>query len=183
MRGGRPVLLLVAAALAAGTGAGAARAQPLETAVKAAFLPKFAPYVAWPASATPAPGAPYMLCVVGRDPFGALVDEAVAGERIGPSPIMVRRLDRVDRGAGCHLAFLGGSGSQPVAAALDGLEGAPVLTVTDARIAKRRGMVHFELRGGRVRFHIDDAAAARSGLGLSSKLLALAATVRQRGRR
>lgn len=175
--------LLLAAVLAVGAAGGReAGAQPLEAAVKAAFLPKFAPYVIWPAPAVPGPGAPFVICVVGRDPFGALLDDAAGDERPGGSPLMVRRLDRIDRASGCHIAYIGGSDGQSVTAAVKALGGAPVLTVTDARTSRERGMVHFELKGGRVRFHIDAAAAERAGLGLSSKLLGLALTVRERGR-
>lgn len=183
MRRTRPVLPLLAAVLAVGTaGVREAKAQPLEAAVKAAFLPKFVPYVSWPPPATPAPGEPYVICVVGRDPLGSLLDNSASGERLGTSPIAVRRLVRIDRDSGCHMAFIGGSAVQPIGAALGALNGAPVLTVTDGRLARQRGMVHFDLRGGRVRFHIDDAAAHRAGLGLSSKLLSLALSVRQRAR-
>jgi len=176
-------LLLAAGLLAAITAdVREARAQPMEAAVKAAFLPKFAPYATWPSTWAPAGGSPLVLCIVGRDPFGALIDEAVEGARRDASPIVVRRLARVERSSGCHIAYLGGSPVQPVTAALAAIAGAPMLTVTDARVGRDRGMLHFELRDGRVRFHIDDAAAARAQLGVSSKLLSLALTVRQRGR-
>jgi hypothetical protein len=176
-------LLLVAGVLVATMAHGRhAAAQPMEAAVKAAFLPKFAPYATWPAAAAPAAGAPFVICIVGRDPFGMLIDEAVKGERRDAAPIVVRRLDRIERRSACHIAFLGGSATQPVAAALAAVAGAPVLTVTDARVGRDRGMLHFQLDDGRVRFHIDDAAAARAQLGVSSKLLSLALSVRQRGR-
>ncbi|MDO9488878.1 MAG: YfiR family protein [Sphingomonadaceae bacterium] len=178
-----PLILLVAVGgIAAATiGVRDAGAQPMEAAVKAAFLPKFAPYATWPSAAVPLAGSPYVLCVVGQDPFGALLDEAVVGQRRDVSPISIRRLARVDAQSGCHIAYLGGSPAQPVAAGLAAVAGAPVLTVTDARVGRDRGMVHFELRSGRVRFHIDDSAAARASLALSSKLLSLALSVRQRG--
>ena len=41
-------------------------------------------------------------------------------------------------------------------------------------------MIHFTISGGRVRFFIDEAAAAQRGLVISSRLLALALGVRQR---
>ena len=183
MRRGRPFATLLAMAIAIGApGARAAQAQPLEAAVKAAFLPKFAPYVSWPVAAAPTTGAPYTICVVGRDPFGALIDEATIGQRVGTSALTVRRIDHIERGSGCQIAFIGGSPRQSVAAALIAVGGTPVLTVTDAGSTRERGIVHFQLKNGRVRFHIDDAAAARSGLGLSSKLLSLALSVRERGR-
>lgn len=173
----------LAVALAIGAAAAQeANAQPLEAAVKAAFLPKFAPYVTWPASATPSPDESFVICVVGRDPFGALLDEAALGQRLGHTSLVVRRLDRIDRGSGCHIAYLGGSDGQSVKAALAAMGGAAVLTVTDARSSREHGVIHFEVKSGRVRFHIDDAAAGRIGLGLSSKLLGLALSVKPRGR-
>lgn len=173
---------LFAAALAAALPAREVQAQPLEAAVKAAFLPKFAPYATWPMPAEPQAGAPYAICVVGRDPFGSLIDEAAVGARRDASTIVVRRIEKIDRSSGCHIAYLGGSAIQSVPAALSALAGAPVLTVTDSRVGRDRGMIHFELKTGRVRFHIDDMAAARSQLALSSKLMSLALSVRQRPR-
>ena len=182
MRKALPIMLVAAVLATAVIALREARAQPMEAAVKAAFLPKFAPYATWPSAWAPPAGSPLVLCIVGRDPFGTLIDEAVEGARRDASPIVVRRLARVERSSGCHIAYLGGSPVQPVAAALAAIAGAPMLTVTDARVGRDRGMLHFELRDGRVRFHIDDAAAARAQLGVSSKLLSLALTVRQRGR-
>ena len=146
-----------------------------EMAVKAAFLVKFGDYVDWPAKA-----GPFTICVVGRDPFGTTLDRAVESQQVAGRPVTLRGLDAVARGSGCDIAYLAGSPSQSVPAALAALAAAPVLTVTDGRWSNARGMVHFQLASNRVRFHIDDKAAAASGLGISSKLLALALSVRQR---
>lgn len=159
-----------------------ARAQDsLEYPVKAAYLYKFGPFVEWPPTAVGGPVEPVNLCVVGHDPFGRLLDQTVDGKTVGARPIAVRRLQRLDRGSGCHIAYVSGSSSQSVAAALAAADGAGVLTVTDAsRPGAARGMIHFVVRDDRVRFHIDDRAAARSGITISSKLLSLALSVRSR---
>ena len=57
---------------------GAAYAQFQEFQVKAAYLYKFAPFVDWPANAFPSPASPLVLCVAGEDPFGPMLDRAVA---------------------------------------------------------------------------------------------------------
>jgi hypothetical protein len=155
-------------------------AQPLELAVKATFLPKFMAYVAWPPAAMPPPAEAIQICVIGRDPFGARLDEAVAGQRIDQHPLAVRRLPTVEGASGCRLAFVGGSAGQSAESALKALQGSPILTVTDARLGPARGMVHFDLKGGRVGFHIDDAGAASSDLAISSRLLSLALSVKPR---
>ena len=161
-------------------GAGPVRAQPTEDAVKAAFLPRFARYVAWPAPAVPAAGSPFHLCVVGRDPFGRILESAAASELIDGHGVTVRRMPSVDRAVGCHLAFVQGAAPQDTARLLAALRRHPILTVTDARAGPPRGIIHFTIVGGRVRFFIDDSAAADRGLSISSRLLALAAGVRQR---
>lgn len=170
------IAALVASSLAA-MSASTGRAQPLEQAVKAAFLPKFAPYVGWPAIAL-APNAPLNICVVGRDPFGSLIDEAAAEQRVGQHSIAVRRAEAIDRTTSCHIAFVGGSSKQTVEGALAVLRGSPVLSVTDGRFSDARGMVHFELHQARVRFHIDSRSAKQAGLSISSRLLDLALSVR-----
>jgi len=175
LNGGRLLL-----ALALLFGAAPARAQPSEDAVKAAFLPRFARYVAWPPPALPAPGAPFQLCLIGRDPFGRLLDQAAASELIDGHGVAVRRLTSIGQAGACHLVFVQGAAGTDTARLLLALRDRPVLTVTDARAGPQRGMIHFTIVGGRVRFFIDEAAAAERGLTISSRLLALAAGVRQR---
>jgi hypothetical protein len=148
--------------------------------VKAAFLPRFARYVSWPPGALPSPGAPFQLCLVGRDPFGRMLDQAAVGELIDGRGVVVRRVASPERAGGCHLAFVQGPLPRETARMLQMMRRQPVLTVTDARAGPERGMIHFTVVAGRVRFFIDEAAAAQSGLSISSRLLALAAGVRQR---
>jgi len=172
--------LSLLAALALLIGGGPARALPTDAEVKAVFLPRFARYVEWPAAAVPAAGAPLQLCVIGRDPFGHMLDQAAASEQIDGHSVAVRRIPSSERAGGCHLAFIQGTAPRETARLLLALRNQPVLTVTDARAGPDRGMIHFAVIGGRVRFFIDEAAAAERGLAISSRLLALAAGVRQR---
>jgi len=167
-------------ALALLLAASPARAQPTAGAVKAAFLPRFARYVAWPGPALPAAGAPFQLCIVGRDPFGPMLDHAAASELIDGHGVEIRRMPSADRAAGCHLAFVQGAAPTDTSRLLLALRGQPILTVTDGRAGQTRGMIHFTIIGGRVRFFINEVAAAEQGLSISSRLLALAAGVRQR---
>jgi hypothetical protein len=151
-------------------------AQPLEQSVKAAFLTKFARYVDWPAGAR-AGGRPLELCIVGNDPFGPLIDQAARGD---PGPLAVRRVERAEQARNCAVAFLSGTRQQSTAQMVAALQGLPVLTITDARGGSTQGMIHFAVRQGKVGFHINDALAARSRLSISSRLLRLALSVRQR---
>lgn len=157
-----------------------ARAQPTAAAVKAAFLPKFPRYVEWPAGAHPGPRQPFILCVIGRDPFGGQLDRAAASESIDGRSVIVRRMATPDGAAGCHLAYVRGPSQNDTARFLLALRNRPIVTVTDDAAGPQRGIIHFTVSGGRVRFFIDDAEAAERGLSISSRLLALALGVRQR---
>ena len=155
-------------------------AQASEQAVKAAFIPKFIRYIEYPPASQPGAGQPYYLCVIGRDPFGALIDRAAASEVIDGHPVAIRRFANIDSDAvaGCNIAFVAGVTEGATAQMIDGLKRLPVLTVTDARIGHTRGMIHFAVVEGRVRFMIDQRSATAHGLTISSRLLALAVEVK-----
>jgi hypothetical protein len=173
----RRLLLWIAAAAAFAPAQ--AVAQPSEAAVKAAFLPRFARYVTWPAAAMPKGSDPFVLCVIGSDPFGSLLDDAARSQMIDGRRIVVRRLDSAAGADACQIAFVQGSRTQPAGQLIAAVSRFPVLIVTDAGNSAQRGIIHFVVAGGRVRFFIDEASASRRGLTISSRLLALAVAVRQ----
>lgn len=151
-------------------------AQPTDTAIKAQFLPRFARYVTWPVTATPKGGDPFVLCVIGDDPFGGQLDDAARSQLIDGRRIVVRRMDSAGSADICQIAFVDGPRAASLLAAIGRK---PVLTVTDASEGDLRGIIHFVVAGGRVRFFIDQAAATQRGLSISSRLLALALGVKQ----
>lgn len=154
-----------------------AESASIEYAVKAAYLYKFAPFVEWPPASFASPTSPFQLCILGQDPFGASLDQAVSGQRVGGHPVTVRRLERVDAASGCHVLFLGVSHSQSATEALRALRGSPTLTVADD--AREAGaIIKFIVKDNRVRFDIDTAAAAANHVTISSKLLALSTSFR-----
>ena len=160
----------------------AAQPASLEYPVKATFLYKFAPFVTWPDSAFGQAGAAFNLCVLGEDPFGPLLDQATSGQRVSGRPIVIRRLQKVDRGSGCQILYLGASKAQSAADAASAVRGAPVLTVADSVATDPGGaVIQFVIQDNRVRFRIDDQAAAQNGLVISSKLLSLALSTPRRG--
>lgn len=177
--GGRAVaVLLIAGWVLAIPAAGPAHAQSnLEYSVKANYLVRFAAFVEWPSRVFANPQAPVVICVAGRDPFGSTLTDAARAQTAFGRNLTVRRPATAGAVAGCHILYIGqGAGSlAPAAAAQRGL-----LVVTDAATASDRGMIHFVVANDRVRFHIDQLAAGRSGLSISSRLLNLALTVRGR---
>ena len=177
-------LPLVAFLCAAGFWSGelwAAEPSTLEYAVKATFLYKFAPFIEWPPAAFRSADTPLTICIAGDDAVARLIDDAAQGQRDGERSVVVQHLTTVSRDAPCHVLYAAGTTTQSAAAALDAVRGRPVLTVADSARGPARAMITFVVENNRVRFDIDDRAAAASGLSISSKLLSLARTVIGRG--
>lgn len=144
----------------------------LERAVKATFVTRFGGFVTWPTQ-----GA-LKLCVQGDPRFAAAVAQAAAGQTMQLRAFSLQPLGAVARDSDCDILYAGGAG-QSADDALEAVRGRPVLTVTDSDHGATRGMIHFVVFEGRVRFHIDAAAAARAGLTMDSRLLALALSVKR----
>jgi hypothetical protein len=144
-----------------------------ESAAKAAYLFRLTPFVDWPASAFASPADPFRLCIVGEDPFGESLDQAGQGQSVGKRPIAIVRLKAVTPEDRCQLMYI--SGDAPfVSQSLTAVIGSPVLTVTDVQSGDK-GVVNFVTAGNRVRLEINQEAALRNHLGVSSKLLDIAA--------
>lgn len=155
-----------------------AQEQYLEYAVKATYLYKFEPFIDWPPGAFAASDSPLVICIAGRDPFGETIDRTVSNVMLGARHIVVRRPPFSENDLSCHIVFIGGS-SATVKKWLAMTRGKPMLTVTEMNSADTEtGIINFVTVNEHVRFAIDSAAATRSGLVLSTKLLALATAVK-----
>ncbi len=154
-----------------------ARSQAPEYQVKAAFLYNFAKFVEWPAEAL-SEDPSFVIGILGEDPFGRLIDEAVAGKTVRDKPIIVKRFSKIEDTGSAHILFISDSEVGNVSRIVKQMSRAPVLTVSDInRFAERGGMVQLETEQSRVRFAINVAAVERAGLKPSSQLLKLARIV------
>jgi hypothetical protein len=165
--------------LAAGVPAAAPQAAPREHDVKAAFLYHFAQLVEWPEAAG-APGDPFVVGVVGPDPFGAALEQALHGKSVRSRPLEVRRFPTVGAlgAARPQVLFVAGD-ADAVERALAAVAGHPVLTVGErAQFAESGGMIGFRVTPeGRIGFDINLRQAERAGLRMRSQLLKLARIV------
>ncbi len=140
--------------------------------VKAAFLYNFVKFVEWPPAAFRDDRSPIEICVHGTDPFGQSLDDVVKGETVGARGLSIRRPASFE---GCHVLFVCASERERMSEVLAAVGGRPVLTVADSDgFLRAGGMINFVLDEGRVRFRINQAAAERVRLTISSKLLRLA---------
>lgn len=154
----------------------------LEYAVKATYLYKMAPFVNWPPDTFTSPDAPFQICIVGRDPFHGFLEKAIVGHALGTHRFAVRQLAGNASDAGCQIVFIGYTSPAQIRDALRPFQGKPVLTVTDSDAVDDSGsIVQFVMDSGHVRFEVDNTAAERNHLTISSKLLNLALAVKGAG--
>lgn len=168
----RRLRLVAAVALAAC--ARTAPAEPLEQAIKASYVTKFAPFVEWPAAAFAAPASPFTICLAGRDTFGPAIDELARGQTVRGRPLQVRRIAEPAATGACQILVAGTASPDAILAQA---AGKPILTIGDKTAGVDGGMIRFVRQGGRIRFEIDNGAARSAHLAISSKLLSLAVTV------
>lgn len=161
---------------------GQGRAPPVPEAVgeylvKVGFIYNFGKLTTWPQPRhTDAPG-PFLVCVMGVDPFKADLD-AIDGKTVGARTVIVRRDVEAAQAAQCHVAFIALSEAPRLPQHLAALGGRPVLTVSDMpNFARSGGIIELKTVESRVRFAINLQSARRSGLNFSSKLLQLAEIV------
>ena len=173
-------LALALFALLAGFPAGAEAQAPLERAVKAAYVYKFLAYVDWPAPAFESPDSPVVIGVTGADAIAAELAQIALTRPAGERPILIRRLADGASPAGVHVLFVGRGETARLPALLRELRGQPTLVVTESPRALDAGsMINLVVAiDGRVRFEVARDAAERAGLRLSSRMLALAQSVR-----
>lgn len=147
---------------------------PREYEVKAVFLLNFTRFVEWPAAAEVGDG-PFSICILGDDPFGPVLDKIVEGESVNGRRLAVRRIGRPQLNS-CQVVFFSGQDKE-TAKVLAGM-GSGVLTIGEGTAFLREGgMISFVLENRRVRFDINQSAAAKAGIRISSKLLSVARSV------
>jgi uncharacterized protein DUF4154 len=169
--------LLIVGALPAGAQSDAPVAEaPTEYEVKAAFLYNFARFVEWPPETLRA--EPFVIAVLGRDPFGTVLDETVSGKTVAGRPIQVRRASRVEEVRDAQIVFVSASEAPNTPAILKALERPGLLTVGEVEgFAERGGAINFTVQSRRVRFEINPVRAQQAQLKVSSQLLKLATLV------
>lgn len=174
----RAAAIVAVAAVLFGPHLSAQQNSPTEYQVKAAFLFNFAKFVDWPPSSFAGPKSPFVICILGADPFGQAIDETLRGQAIGSHPVAVQRVQDPSQLRHCHMAFISASEKIRLQAILQSVRDANVLLVGDTPgFAARGGAIQFQMQDQRIRFSINPAAAERAGLRVSSKLLALATIV------
>jgi YfiR/HmsC-like len=149
--------------------------------VKLAFLYNFTKFVEWPAASYRDSSAPLSICIVGHDPFSEDLEQELRTRVVGSHPVQVRTLAPNAILIGCLVVFLPAT-EKDQDQIVRGLNGSSTLTVgeTDG-FAARGGVINLTVEENKVHFEVNELAANRAGLKISSKLLSIAKIVTEQG--
>jgi hypothetical protein len=146
--------------------------------VKAAFLYNFAKFVKWPPQSFQTLADPIVICILGPNPFGGALEEAVQGKVVEGRKLLVLQISDGKQAASCQILFISSSERKRSRSILADLKSIGILTVGETEgFAGYGGVVNFRLDGNRVRLEVNIDAAEQQKLRISSKLLSLAQIV------
>lgn len=152
-------------------------APPTEPQIKAVYLYNFGKFVRWQINAASG-GNSFDICVIGKNPFGGLLESTVAGESMDGKAIVVRNIAGMQESGQCRILFISSSEAGRLKAILGATRHQNALTVSDIPgFAMHGGMIEFVNQEGRVRFQVNVAPMSDAGLSVSSELLKVATRV------
>ena len=150
---------------------------PNEYSVKAALIYSIIKFVDWPEQDQPVAGNPLCIAVFGQDPFGSNLD-MISNKTVKGRPIKIRRLQKIEDIRSCEVLFISGTEKLQIARILKQLQNQPILTIADhGGFPQTGGMINLITVNNKIQFEINNNAALRAHLRISSQLLKLAKIV------
>jgi hypothetical protein len=150
---------------------------------KALYLFNFAKYTEWPKEAFASDDAPFVIGILGKDPFGKDLD-IIKGKTIKGRKLEVKYFKTPEEVAGCHMLFISSSETNRLVETVQARGKSSVLTIaeTDAFL-QQSGMIRLvteqKSSGAQtVAFEINLPATEQASLKLDTQLLRLAKTVK-----
>lgn len=147
--------------------------------IKALYLFNFAKETEWAAFCFPSSSTPMIIAIVGEDPFGGVIDGALAGKKIGSRSIVIKRFDTVDDIDMCHILFVSESEQKNMDRVVEAAKFWYALTVADFRpFAEKGGIINFIIQNERIRIEYNPAAARDSFIKVSPEIRRVAKVVK-----
>ena len=151
--------------------------QPSEYQVKASYLYNFAKFVEWPSEASDLPPPTFIICILGKSPFGDALD-SISGKAVRGRRVAITHINRIEELKECDILFVGASERIRLGQILASVNSRPILTISDIKRCAAAGtMIGFVPAGDTIKFEINHRAVQRAGLRISAHLLKLARVV------
>ena len=149
--------------------------------VEAAFLRNFARYVTWPAHAFAEDRSPWNICILGRDPFGEVLEQTFKGRTEQGRTFETFRAEALDKLPSCQIVFVAYKEAAKRRAALSELKNRPVLTVGEAAgFLQEGGIIRFQVES-HVEISVNLDQARSVSLKIQTKMLEVTHEVLENG--
>ncbi len=140
--------------------------------LKAAYIYNFGKFVKWPEKSLK---KEFIIGVYGLNPFKGILKEALQGRQLYGRPIKIiyfTNLKNIDK---CNILFIPKVKKEELLQIINAVKNSPVLTVGDNidDFCVSGGNINFTPKFSKYRFYINNNAAKRKRLIISSKLLSL----------
>ena len=146
--------------------------------LKAAVLLNILKFVDWPTAAFLSQDTPLLIGVLGTDPFGPFMEEALGGRKIKGRSVQIKRSNELTDLKDCHVLFISDSKKRTLPTILDEVHGKPILLVSDMdQFVQDGGMVSIVREGDKIQFDVNQTAYKTSDFTISAQLLKLARNV------
>lgn len=145
---------------------------------EAACLVNLPRFIQWPSTAFEGPESPFVIGIVGKNPFGIDLAQLAYRSSARGRTFDVRQFHSRDDLRACQILFIGSKDEKLVTQIVVSLSRSSVLTVSDAAgFLDWGGMIELSNRGDQVRFAVNDGAARSVGIKAGANLLKLASEV------
>ncbi len=146
--------------------------------VKAAFIYYFTQFVDWNQGKELSASDTLYIGILGENRFNGYLEKIIAEKIVKGKPLGLVYADRIDDLKFCHIIYIPPQTEKELRQILTQLDNQCILTVGDQdNFAELGGVVGFILMNSKIKFQINQDAAERANLRLSSKLLKLAILV------
>jgi len=141
--------------------------------IKAVYLLNLGNFIKW---AEDALQGGFVICLLGKDPFGANLDFVTKKERkVQKQPVSVKQLSSITEINSCHILFVSNSEQERLATIFAAVKDKPILTVGDSEhFVAQGGMIQFYHHNGKIRILLDPKTIEEGGLKARSQLMNIA---------
>ncbi len=179
------MLFMILLSLSAGTADAASQKAYSEYEIKGAYLSNFAKYIDWPGKAFPDKQSPFIIGILGDDPFGNLLDKLVEKKSVKNRSFIVKRFSNIDELVFTHILFISSSffkrqtmKDNPLKPVIDKLNRCSTLLVGEFnQFETDGGHIRFTFHKKKIRFIMNLKAARYVGLKTRASLLKVAIKV------
>jgi hypothetical protein len=148
---------------------------------KAALFKILSQYIQWPKNSdVNDPSKPFVIGVIGNNPFGSILETAYSREenKIKDKKVEIRYILKKEEIESCHILFISKSIDKELEEILAITRGKPILTIGETKGFAEKGVLfNLYIKRNEIRFEINALALRESRLIPSSQLLSVAKIV------